>query len=135
MNAPGHRAWLPAVLLVGLVYFAVGRLFARPADHVQAWRLAAWLVSAIAYGGHIAYEQYRLRSRPRVTATHVALAAAIGAAGLALAALVHSWPAGAFPRPARLLAFAVWPAITGIPAFLVALALATILTRLNVSRE
>ena len=135
MESSVPRAWLPAVLLVGLLYCAVGRVFTWPTDHVQAWRLAAWVVSATAFAAHLAYEQVRLRSRPRVTAAHVALAVAIGAAGLALAALVHSWPTGSLPRPARLLAFAVWPAITAIPAFLVALAAATILARFRVSRE
>jgi hypothetical protein len=35
------RAWIPAVLLLGLAYAFVGIVFAVPAGHAQAWRLAA----------------------------------------------------------------------------------------------
>jgi hypothetical protein len=65
-----------------------------------------------------------------VTAVHVALAVAIGAAGLAIAGLAHSLSTASGLRPAWILAIVLWPAITAIPAFLVALVVSTTLTRL-----
>ena len=47
-RAPGRRAWIPEALIVGGIYLFVGRVFALPADHVRAWRLAAWAVSGVA---------------------------------------------------------------------------------------
>ena len=60
MDAPRRHAWVLAALFFGAFYFLVGRLFALPATHVERWRLAAWLVSGVAYAAHIAYER-RLR--------------------------------------------------------------------------
>ena len=47
MSASPNRAWILAALLVGVVYFLIGRGFALSADHVRAWRLAAWVVSKV----------------------------------------------------------------------------------------
>lgn len=117
-------------LLVGAAYFLVGRLFALPAGDVRAWRVAAWLVSGLAYAAHFAYEHFRLRSAPRSTALHTAFAVALGAIALAVAGMVHSLSIGAGLRPAWLLALVVWPAATAVPAFLGALAAAAALARL-----
>ena len=58
-----------AVLLVGAFYAIVGIVFAIPAGHVRAWRLAAWVVSGVGYAIHLGYERFRLRNsfrrRPR----------------------------------------------------------------------
>jgi hypothetical protein len=123
-------AWFRATLLLGLLYLVIGRVFALPTDHARAWRLAAWAISGIAFSAHIGYEHFRLRDTPGVTAVHVALAVAIGAAGLAIAGLAHSLSTASGLRPAWILAIVLWPAITAIPAFLVALVVSTTLTRL-----
>jgi hypothetical protein len=118
------------VLLVGVAYFLIGRLFALPASHVRAWRLAAWLVSGAVYAAHIGYEHFALRNSPRPLAAHAALAAAIGAFGLAVAGLVHSlWAASGF-RATWLLALLLWPAVTAVPALLLALVAGVVLERL-----
>src|ERR671936_2889683 len=104
-----RRAWVRAALLVGVVYFLVGRVFALPANDVRLWRLAAWVVSGGAYAAHIAYEHYRLHSPPRLIASHVALAVAIGAVLLSLAGMIHSLSTASAIRPAWLLALVVWP--------------------------
>jgi len=124
-----RREWVPAAILLGVVYFVVGRLFTLPANNVHAWRLAAWIVSGVVYAAHIGYEHFRLRSSPRLTALHVAVAVAIGALGLAVAGMIHSQSTGAAIRPAWLIALVAWPAITAVPAFLVALVIATMLRR------
>jgi len=123
------QAWIRAALLLGVVYFLIGKLFALPANHVHLWRLAAWMVSGGAYAAHIWYEHFRLRNSPRITAVHVAVAVAIGAFALAVAGMIHSLSTGSAIRPAWLLAIVAWPAITALPAFLGALVAGTILPR------
>ena len=131
MSTERSQGWVLAALLVGVVYVIIGRVFAVPADHARAWRLAAWVVSGIAYAAHIGYERLTLRSSTRVAAVHVAVAVAIGAGGLALAGLIHSLSTGSELRPAWLLALVLWPAITAVPALLVALVAGAALTRLR----
>jgi hypothetical protein len=127
VGTSGRRAWVGATLLVGAAYFLIGRGFALPASHVRVWRLAAWVLSGGAYAAHIAYERLRLGSSPRVTAWRAALAVAIGAFALALAGMIHSLSTGSGFRPMWLLALAVWPAVTAVPAFLVAVVAAAVL--------
>jgi hypothetical protein len=122
------------VILVGLFYALVGILFAWPAEHARAWRLAAWVVSAVAYAAHIAYECFWPRNAPRRAALHVATAVALGALGLAVGANLHSLsvPSTSGHRRLLLIALAAWPAITAVPAFLVALAAAALLGRARI---
>jgi hypothetical protein len=127
-----HVRWFWAVLLVGIVYLAAGIVFAALAKSagshqlVVVWRLTAWVISAAAFAAHIWYEHNRLRSSPITTAFHAALAVALGAFGLALAASLHAQSTHQhFPA----FALAVWPVGTALPAFLVALAAAAVLTR------
>jgi len=111
------------MVILGAVYAFVGIVFALPTGHVKVWRLAAWMASAVAYAAHICYEHFRLRNPPRSAALHVALAVALGAFGLAVGANVHSLWLGSPSEHRRLLllALGLWPVITALPAFLVAL--------------
>ena len=124
-----HR--LSPVLLVALVYVLAGIIFGALAGSVNSnqarifWRLIAWLISSIAFAAHIIYEQIRLHSSLRATALRVSLAAAAGAFGLAAAANLHSYRTGAGNRHLLALALVSWPVITGVPAFLVAFAVAS----------
>ena len=121
--------WIAFTIVIAVLYAAVGIVFAVPATHVQLWRLAAWLVSSVAYGAHIAHERFRLRNNPLTAAMHVALGAALGAFGLAVGANVHAWVT-ASPDARRgllLIALLLWPVITFIPAFIVALALSAVM--------
>ena len=43
-TTPHHRPWLHMALLIGIIYFVVGRLFALPSDDVRVWRGASQLV-------------------------------------------------------------------------------------------
>jgi len=124
-----QKPWIRVALLLGALYLVVGRLFAAPATYVQEWRLAAWMVCGVAFAAHIAYEHFRLRHSPLLVASHAALAVAIGALLLALAGMINSlWTRSAL-RPIWLLALVLWPAITAVPAFFVALAASAILGR------
>jgi hypothetical protein len=131
VNESRRQPWIRAALLVGVTYFVIGRVFAAPSANLRLWRLAAWMLSALAYAAHIWYEHFRLRASTRSTALHVALAVAIGAIGLALGGMIHSLFSGSPLRPAWLLALVLWPAITAVPAFLVALVAAAVLSRLQ----
>jgi len=130
MSAAHRRPWVWTALLVGVVYVLVGRLFAAPTSHVHAWRLAALLVSAVAYAAHMAYEHFRLRESPRLMAFHVAVAVAIGGLGLAIVGMAHAISNTSAVRPAWLLALVLWPAVTALPAFLVALVVGVVLERI-----
>ena len=125
------------MILLGGVYVFVGIVFAMPTDHVKVWRLAAWAVSVIAYAAHVCYERFRLRNSPLSAALHVASAAALGAFGLAVGAIIHSMSVGSTNEHRRLLLFALglWPLITALPAFLVALAASCVLARASSSAE
>jgi hypothetical protein len=111
--------------VIGIVFATLAGRAASNQIRV-AWRLAAWLTSAGAFAAHIGYERVRLRSSPGSTALHASLAVALGAFGLAVAANVHA-QAVSGRRP--LLALVLWPVITALPAFVVALASAAAIAR------
>src|SRR5215831_16285962 len=133
MSAARCQAWFFPLVVVGAVYAVVGIVFALPATHVRAWRLAAWAVSGVAYAIHVAYECFRLRNSSLTAALHVALAVALGAFGLAVGAVAHSVSATTSSEHQRLvrLALVTWPLITGLPAFLVGLATCGLLGRVS----
>lgn len=121
------------MIIIGFLYAFVGIVFALPESHAKVWRLAAWVVSAVAYAAHICYERFRLRNLPPVAALHVALAVALGAFGLAVGANIHSLSVGTSGQHRRLLklALGLWPVITALPAFLVALGASRLFLRLG----
>lgn len=131
MGGSSPQSWVRISIPVGVGYALVGIVFAVPATHVQAWRLAAWVVSAIGYAAHIAYERWRLQNSAGRAALHVAVAVAMGAFGLAVSANIHSLSAGSTNqhRQLLLLALGIWPAMTALPAYLVALAMNLVLAR------
>lgn len=125
-------------LLVGTMYLVAGIVFGELAGRAVsaqtrvAWRWAAWLVSGALFGAHILYEQIRLRNTPKITALHVSAAAALGAFGLAAAANVHAYVASAHEHALMLaLSLAIWPLMTALPAFVVALIAALLLARVR----
>lgn len=128
----GRRSSLGIAVLVGILYGAVGVILAIPSDHARLWRLAAWAISAVIYCLQIGYEHFRVRNPFLATSFHVALAAAIGGFLLAVAAVVHSFLVPPpYPRSRLHLALVVWPILTGVPAFLVAVVASGVLTWLT----
>jgi Na+/melibiose symporter-like transporter len=130
MSKSGRHSWVRPAVLVGIAYAVVGIVFARPDTHAQAWRLAAWILSAAGYAAHIAYERLRLRSSTLSAAVHVAAAVAVGAFGLAVGANIHSLSIESTSRHRKLLllSLGIWPVITALPAFVVALAANVVLS-------
>lgn len=137
MDKSADRRWLRWAILFGIVYLIIGLAFGELANLATSdemrvvWRLAAWVVSAVAFATHIGYEHFHMHSMPRLTALHASLGAAIGAFGLAGAANVHLWLSGQGNQLLLALALVLWPIITAVPAFLVALVLAAVLTRMR----
>src|SRR6516225_9512719 len=125
------RGWFAWALLACTLYLIIGVGFAQPSvPSVFFWRVAAWMVSAFVYAAHIGYEHFRIRSSPRSTALHVAFGAAVGGFGLAAAAIIHSLLTGRGNLRLLRIALLIWPLITGVPAFVVALVLTAALARL-----
>lgn len=134
MEQKAIRAGLVAAfgyLIAGIVF---GALAGSAASHqmVVAWRLAAWLFSAGAFAGHIAYEHIRQHSAPATTAARAALAASLAGFGLAVAANLHARAASPEHHSTILvLSLVIWPAMIFLPAFIVAFLSALVLGRVR----
>ena len=132
----------PRVLMLILAawYFLIGYGSAVldpsvPARMRFAWRLAAWIACGIAYAAHIVYLQFKFRKSPLATALHAAVAVALGAFLLALAASVHALMVASHAAYRKfLVALLVWPLITALPAFVVALSAGWVLSRFSKKR-
>ena len=123
-----------AAVLFGVAYLVVGVAFPNPPGSSARqfiWRLAAWVTCAIAFGMHIGLEHFRLRNSPHRIAIHVSLAVALGACGLAAAANIHARTAHTGNQRLLALALLIWPIMTGVPAFLVALGATAVLSRMR----
>lgn len=126
METADRKRWLRMVLLAGALYGVVGVGLGElsklaPSSQIQAWRLAAWIVSAVVLASHIWYGRLRLESSHKATALHASLAAAFGAFLLAVAANVHGQWVGSGHQRALAIALVAWPALVAVPAFLAAI--------------
>ncbi len=130
MDDSGRQQWLSTVILVGVLYLAVGIASASLAGAAASnqmrsfWRLSAFVISAVLFAAHIAYEHFRLRNTARPTAWHASVAVAFGAFALALVANIHDLGSASGYRPRMLIALVAWPLLTAVPAFIVALVVA-----------
>jgi hypothetical protein len=134
VNTSGKYRWLRAVIPFGVVYLVVAVALPNPpaSNPTQfIWRLAAWLICALTFAIHIGFEHFRLRNSPCRTALHASAAVALGAFGLAVAANIHARTAGTGNQRLLALALMIWPILTGLPAFVVALAVAAVLARVR----
>ena len=124
------------ILLAGLLYAAIGvgtaalsGMASSPAG-VRAWRYAAWLLSGSVFLWHI------MAARPRRgnfvgAAAQVALGVALGALLLAALGPVRAHWGGANRGRLVLLSIVLWPLLTGLPAFLVALGAEYLIGRMS----
>ena len=130
MNNSVRQRWLSAAILVGVLYLAVGITSATlagaaPSNPIRSfWRSSAFIISAVVFAAHVAYDHFRLRNSVRPTAWHASVAVALGAFALALVANVHDLGSASGYRPRMLIALVAWPLLTAVPAFIVALAVA-----------
>lgn len=117
-----------------MVYLVVGVGFPNPStpNKIQfMWRLAAWLTCAVAFAIHIGLEHFRFRNSLPRTALHAAVSVALGAFALAAAANIHALTTGTGNQRLLALALVIWPMITGLPAFVVAFAIAAVFARVR----
>jgi uncharacterized protein (DUF486 family) len=133
MDESDRKRWFLMVMVLGAAYFVFGVAFAAFASWSgsssmrETWNRLGFLASAIAFGVHIGYEHFRLRNSPLITASHVSTAVALGAFALAVKANIHGLRVGASNQRLLLFALVAWPAITAVPAFVVALVAAAAL--------
>ena len=127
MDHQPRRLWLRAVLLTGSIYCAIGIGFgafaARSSSQrmVVAWNVASFAVSLVVFAVHIGYEHFGIGNRPLIVAWHTSLAVALGSFLLAVSANIHSFRVANAQHGLLAIALVVWPLMTGIPAFVVAL--------------
>jgi hypothetical protein len=124
------------VLSIGVAYFVIGYVFgelddlARSHRGLVAWRLGAYLASALVYAVHIRFEYAKRRNSTATTALHASLAVAFGAFLLAVAAILHAlFVSSSAPLSRYLIALVAWPIFTSVPAFVVAFIALTLLGR------
>src|SRR5262245_25590695 len=128
MTSKTPSPWLHAAIVSGLLYVAIGYGSAAIDPSVPdrarfLWRLTAWVLSAAVFAAHIGYERVRLNAAPRALAAHVAAGVALGAFLLAGAATAHAATVAEHaPYWKFMLALVLWPVLTALPAFVVALA-------------
>jgi hypothetical protein len=133
VKEPHERRWLLTLLIIGVIYCLDGIVFGMFAgwskSHTMAivWRLASWLTCAVLFAVHIWYEHYRFSNSPRKTALHTSSAAGIGAFGLAVAANIHAQFVSSANQILLALSLVIWPILTALPAFIVALVITSIL--------
>ncbi len=126
MDASGRQRWLRTVILLGAVYLVIGIAFGTFAgwsasnQMVVTWRLLSFFTSAVVFAVHIGHEHFRLGNSPLLTALHASMAVAVGAFGIAVAANVHGLVTSNHQR-SLIFALVAFPALTAIPAFVVAL--------------
>lgn len=126
--------WLARALAVSVLYLAAGIVFgtlagaAGPTPMRTLWRATAFLFSGGVFVAHLAVE-WKSR-RALASSLHVAAAVAIGAFGLALSANVHGLSDRSANNFRLTLALVLWPLLTAVPAFVVALAATTLGNRL-----
>jgi hypothetical protein len=121
VDAPKRRPWLPAALLLGVVYLAVSFVSSRLLS--GRMQIAGWVIQAAAFVGHVGYERIRRGSSVLETASHASLAVALGSIALALQRYL-TWT-----LKLSLTVFAVWPLAFTLAAFGAAAALAAAIGR------
>jgi ABC-type transport system involved in cytochrome c biogenesis permease subunit len=129
------QPWLQGALVAALLYPAIGVGFAflDSPYGVRFWRLAAWVASAVVLVGHVIYEQRRHSPPPR-TAWHVSFAVALGALVLAVWVLAFGYVVGARRSSLAPFALLLFPLLSGVPAFVIALLLAGVGSKLRRGR-
>jgi hypothetical protein len=134
MSATSKNRWLFTVVLFAIVYFLVGFAFPNPPGSNPTqfwWRLASWVVCGAVFALHIGLEQLRFRNSPLRTSLHASASVAIGAFALAVAANIHALTAGTGNQRLLAMALVIWPILAGLPAFMVAWAVAVGLARMR----
>ena len=134
METSRRMRWLRTVIPFGVAYLVVGIVTAQLAGSAAsiqartAWRLVAWGVSVLLFASQLVAERIRFNNATLRSALHTSAAVALGALALAAAGPVRShW--GTDTQQRALMALLLWPVLTGLPSFLVALGAGAVLDR------
>jgi hypothetical protein len=137
MHAPSRSSGLRDVVAASLAYVMVGIITAGLAGAAaslaatKAWRLAGWALSLAVFMVHVVASRHRQPGSPLGAAARVAIAVAVAALVLAIVGPVRGhWGEPAIGRVA-LLSVVLWPLMTGIPAFGVAVAVGHVIDRIG----
>jgi len=140
-ESPNHLTgalWIRPLLLAAIAYGLVGIVAARLAGAASAqqvraaWRVTGWLLALAVFCAHLVFEHRRVGAPLRTMAARVAAAVALGALALAVLGPTRArWGTSDSGR-AFALSVVLWPIITGVPAFLAAIAMGWILKRRRV---
>ena len=90
---------------------------------------AAWVISAAVFGAHVVHVSRRTHTSLVLGAAHVSLAVAAAAVILAALGLVRTLWGDPDRQTAAFFSLLIWPAVTAVPAFVLALAGGVILRR------
>ena len=136
MTTPKGRP-RPDILLCAIAYTAIGVASSRfsTMETSRSWRWAAWIASGLVFAFHVSLDRSRPNRSAVASASRAALASALGAFGLAVAAIAHTLTSGEGRLGLLVIALLVWPLLTALPAFLVALVLAALFGRLAGTRQ
>ena len=121
------RSWILFSLLTGATYTFIGLSFtvfggwSGSNRGIVAWRIASFVASLIVFATHIGFEHFTLANRPVAVALHAATGVGLGAFGTAVAANIHAIGVADANHRNLAISLVVWPLMTGIPAFMVAL--------------
>jgi len=117
-------------VVIGMVTTILSRSSTSPAGGVR-WRLAAWAVSFAIFGAHILISRHQPGRSVRQAAGQVAIAVAAATCVLALAGPVRSHWGQPHATRIALLSVVLWPVLTGIPSYVVALVAGLVLDRVT----
>ena len=134
MNSQEEQPWLLRAVFIGIAYLSISlvtsyldqRFVSGP--H-RVWRLGAGVLSLAFMAAHFGYEHIRLGTSSRSTALHVSAAVGLGSFGIAAAAMLHALMEGTGNLTRHGIALVVFPLVTAIPTFLLALSATFLLTR------
>ena len=126
--------WLLTVIPFVGAYVVVGlgtAQFASSAASVQGrtvWRLMAWGLGLLVYSAQLFVERIHFNNTTLRSALYTSVAVALGALALAAAGPVRThW--GTASQQLALTSLLLWPVLTGLPSFVLALGVGAVLGR------
>jgi len=131
-----ERPW-KRVMLVGLIYFALGiisALVSNPlkSEFIQAMiRVSIFFVGLAVYYYSLHLEITRYNGGIKSSALLTSCAVAVGTFLLAAYAIGMEWWETSGVRTSLLIALIVWPAATSVPAFIMSLLLGYVIVRIR----
>jgi hypothetical protein len=141
MSQTKRSKYIKLIISFGLIYLVIGILSAlitnpmEPTGMQTSLRLLALALAIAAFVYHIRLELFKSNNSILRTALYAAIATAIGTFLLAVMANIHSILTAAENKDQLPLALIVWPAVTGLLAFLGGSVVAKIFSLIRLRRK